>query len=41
MATKDAVAKGAHAGNIIREVTAIAGGKGGGIGEAIRLFKEI
>ena len=30
MATKDAVAKGAHAGNIIREVTAIAGGKGGG-----------
>ena len=30
MATKDAVAKGVHAGNIIREVTAIAGGKGGG-----------
>ncbi len=30
MATKDAVSKGVHAGNIIREVTAIAGGKGGG-----------
>ncbi len=30
MATKEAVAKGVHAGNIIREVTAIAGGKGGG-----------
>ena len=30
MATKDAVTKGVHAGNIIREVTAIAGGKGGG-----------
>ena len=30
MATKDAVSKGVHAGNIIREITAIAGGKGGG-----------
>ncbi len=30
MATKDAVAKGVHSGNIIREVTVIAGGKGGG-----------
>ncbi len=30
MATKGAVAKGVHAGNIIREVTQIAGGKGGG-----------
>ena len=27
---KDAVAKGAHAGNILREISAIAGGKGGG-----------
>ena len=30
MATKDAVKKGVHAGNIIREVTKIAGGSGGG-----------
>ena len=30
MANKDAVAKGAHAGNIIREITKIAGGSGGG-----------
>ncbi len=29
-ASKEAIASGAHAGNIIREVTAIAGGKGGG-----------
>jgi alanyl-tRNA synthetase len=27
---KDAVAKGAHAGNILREVSAVTGGKGGG-----------
>ena len=27
---KDAVAKGAHAGNVLREISAIAGGKGGG-----------
>jgi alanyl-tRNA synthetase len=27
---KDATAKGAHAGNILREISAIAGGKGGG-----------
>lgn len=30
MATKDAVAKGAHAGNIIREIAAVVGGGGGG-----------
>lgn len=30
MATKNAVAKGAHAGNIIKAITAVAGGKGGG-----------
>ncbi|MCX7951657.1 MAG: alanine--tRNA ligase [Clostridiales bacterium] len=30
MASKDAVAKGAHAGNVIREVAKIAGGGGGG-----------
>ena len=30
MANKEAVAKGAHAGNIIREITKIAGGSGGG-----------
>lgn len=30
MATKDAVAKGAHSGNIVREVAKIAGGGGGG-----------
>jgi len=30
MATKDAVEKGAHAGNIIREVAKVAGGGGGG-----------
>ncbi|MBQ7075365.1 MAG: alanine--tRNA ligase [Clostridia bacterium] len=30
MASKEAVAKGVHCGNIIREITAIAGGKGGG-----------
>ncbi len=30
MATKDAVEKGVHCGNIIREITAIAGGRGGG-----------
>ena len=29
-AGKDAVASGAHAGNILREVSAICGGKGGG-----------
>ena len=28
--TKDAMAKGAHAGNIVREVAKIAGGSGGG-----------
>ena len=30
MATKDAVAKGAHCGNIIREAAKICGGGGGG-----------
>ncbi len=30
MATKDAVAKGVHCGKIIKEITAIAGGSGGG-----------
>ena len=30
MCGKDAVAKGAHAGNILREVSAVTGGKGGG-----------
>ena len=30
MATKSAVAKGVHAGNIIKNITAIAGGRGGG-----------
>ena len=30
MASKGAVAKGVHAGNIIRQITAVAGGKGGG-----------
>ncbi len=30
MATKNAVAKGIHAGNIIKEITKIAGGSGGG-----------
>ena len=30
MATKEATARGVHAGNIIREITAIAGGSGGG-----------
>ena len=30
MATKDAVEKGVHCGNIIKEITAIAGGRGGG-----------
>lgn len=30
MATKNAVAKGAHAGNIIKAITAVTGGKGGG-----------
>ncbi len=30
MATKNALAKGVHAGNIIREITKIAGGSGGG-----------
>ena len=29
-ATKDAVAKGVHAGNLLREVAKIAGGGGGG-----------
>lgn len=29
-ATPDAVAKGAHAGNLVREVAKIAGGGGGG-----------
>ena len=27
---KEAVARGAHAGNIVREIAALAGGKGGG-----------
>jgi alanyl-tRNA synthetase len=30
MATKQAIAQGAHAGNIIKEVTKLAGGSGGG-----------
>ena len=30
MATPEAVKKGVHAGNIIREVTKLAGGSGGG-----------
>ncbi len=30
MATKDAIAKGAHSGNLVREVAKIAGGGGGG-----------
>ncbi len=30
MATKEAVAKGVHAGKIIKEITAVAGGSGGG-----------
>ncbi len=30
MATKDAVNKGVHCGNIIKEITAVAGGRGGG-----------
>jgi len=30
MATKNALAKGVHAGNIIKEITKIAGGSGGG-----------
>ena len=30
MATKEAVAKGVHCGNIIKNITAIAGGRGGG-----------
>lgn len=30
MASKDAVKKGVHCGNIIKEITAIAGGRGGG-----------
>ena len=30
MASKGAVAKGVHAGNIIKEITAVAGGRGGG-----------
>ena len=30
MATKEAIAKGAHSGNLVREVAKIAGGGGGG-----------
>ena len=30
MATKDAVSRGIHAGNIIKAITEIAGGRGGG-----------
>ena len=30
MATQDAVAKGAHAGNMIKEIAALVGGGGGG-----------
>ena len=33
---KDAVAKGAHAGNIVREVAMITGGKGGGKADMAR-----
>jgi len=30
MATKEAIAKGIHAGNIVKQVAAVAGGGGGG-----------